>query len=224
MKMFGIIIFFALVGWVFKIVVTRCRSFGVWDKSGLQARTYNQIIFSDCGNVNSHSGIYDESGNRKLSIKYWRKDFDEHYMLVQCMHWVRIGSVRCGFVILFSVRSGLALVQGEWNILRMGNPAYVGQCKLVRFKTIYIESLDVGGSVPLMTNGVVNVSKISNLILKRYDLTKYLSKTWTQWLIMSVQSWRPTALFHMTLYSSMALEWSIQQMAQSKQKWRSKMD
>ena len=29
-------------------------------------------------------------------------------------------------LILFSVRQGLKLVQGEWNILKMGNPKYIG--------------------------------------------------------------------------------------------------
>ena len=52
------------------------------------------------------------------------------------------------------------MVQGEWNILKMGNPKYIGQCKLVRFKTIYIESEDTGTSIPLMTDGVINVSLI----------------------------------------------------------------
>jgi len=50
------------------------------------------------------------------------------------------------------------LVQSEWNTLRMGNPKYDSQCKLVRFKTIYIESVETGVSVPLMTDGKINVS------------------------------------------------------------------
>ena len=54
------------------------------------------------------------------------------------------------------------MVQGEWNILRMGNPKYIGQCKLVRFKTIYIESLDTAASIPLITDGIINVSLILN--------------------------------------------------------------
>ena len=65
---------------------------------------------------------------------------------------------RRGVFISFSVRQSLQLVQGEWNILRMGNPKYIGQCKLVRFKTIYIESLDTSASIPLMTDGIINVS------------------------------------------------------------------
>ena len=67
-------------------------------------------------------------------------------------------------LILFSARQGLQLVQAEWNILRMGNPKYIGQCKLVRFKTIYIESLDTGVSIPLMTDGIINVSVIFNVL------------------------------------------------------------
>ena len=42
----------------------------------------------------------------------------------------------------------------------MGNPKYIGQCKMVRFKTIYIESVDTGASIPLMTDGIINVSLI----------------------------------------------------------------
>ena len=59
------------------------------------------------------------------------------------------------------MRPGLTLVQSEWNTLRMGNPKYGSQCKLVRFKTIYIESVETGVSVPLMTDGKINVSKNS---------------------------------------------------------------
>ena len=66
--------------------------------------------------------------------------------------------------ISISVRQGLELVQSEWNILKMGNPKYIGQCKLVRFKTIYIESVDTGASIPLMTDGVINVSLIFKII------------------------------------------------------------
>ena len=74
--------------------------------------------------------------------------------------------------ILFSVRQGLELVQGEWNILKMGNPKYIGQCKMVRFKTIYIESLDTGASIPLMTDGIINVSFIQ--ILDINDIKSHL--------------------------------------------------
>ena len=49
-------------------------------------------------------------------------------------------------------------MEGEWNILKMGNPKYIDQCKMVRFKTIYIESVDTGASIPLMTDGLINVS------------------------------------------------------------------
>ena len=60
----------------------------------------------------------------------------------------------------FSARQGLNLKQGEWNILQMGNPSYIGRCQLVRFKNIYIESVDspVKQSIPLMTDGKINVS------------------------------------------------------------------
>ena len=76
-----------------------------------------------------------------------------------------LGNFKCSLpnrsnhiLILFLVRQGLKLVQSEWNILKMGDPKYIGQCKEVRFKTIYIESVDTGASIPLMTDGVINVS------------------------------------------------------------------
>ena len=50
------------------------------------------------------------------------------------------------------------MVQGEWNTLKMGKSSYATECKLVRFKTIYIESLESSETVPLMTDGVINVS------------------------------------------------------------------
>ena len=62
------------------------------------------------------------------------------------------------------MRQELTLVQSKWNTLRMGNPKYGSQCKLVRFKTIYIESVETGVSVPLMTDGKINVSKTSFFI------------------------------------------------------------
>ena len=58
------------------------------------------------------------------------------------------------------------MVQGEWNTLKMGKSNYATECKLVRFKTIYIESLESSESVPLMTDGVINVS---SKIIKLYD-------------------------------------------------------
>ena len=82
------------------------------------------------------------------------------------------------FLILFLVRQGLKLVQGEWNILKMGNPKYIGQCKLVRFKTIYIESLDTAASIPLMTDGIISVSIILILYYKVliFHLTLYFKE------------------------------------------------
>ena len=50
------------------------------------------------------------------------------------------------------------MVQGEWNTLKMGKSSYATECKLVRFKTIYIESLESSETVPLMTDEVLNVS------------------------------------------------------------------
>ena len=52
------------------------------------------------------------------------------------------------------------MVQGEWNTLKMGKSSYATECKLVRFKTIYIESLESSETVPLMTDGVINVRQI----------------------------------------------------------------
>ena len=58
------------------------------------------------------------------------------------------------------------MAQSEWNILKMGNPKYIGQCKEVRFKTIYIESEETGASIPLMTDGAINVSHFKSFITK----------------------------------------------------------
>ena len=72
------------------------------------------------------------------------------------------------------VRQGLKLVQGEWNILKMGNPKYIGQCKLVRFKTIYIESLDTAASIPVMADGIINVSIIFDIIFYSGGILNHL--------------------------------------------------
>ena len=56
----------------------------------------------------------------------------------------------------------------------MGNPKYIGQCKMVRFKTIYIESVDTGASIPLMTDGVINVSLIFNIKLFNINIKSHL--------------------------------------------------
>jgi len=86
------------------------------------------------------------------------REFDSRMKIMLNVHLnlVTISAI----LTLFSVRQGLELVQGEWNILKMGHPKYIGQCKMVRFKTIYIESLDTATSIPLMTDGIINVSLI----------------------------------------------------------------
>ena len=73
------------------------------------------------------------------------------------------------------------MVQGEWNTLKMGKSSYATDCKLVRFKAIYIESLESSETVPLMTDGVVNVSKNEfNNLFKTVN-----RRTWIRcWIIL----------------------------------------
>ena len=61
--------------------------------------------------------------------------------------------------------------------MRMGNPVYIGQCKEVRFKTIYIESLDAGETIPLMTNEVVNPNMDTLVDYVSTELNSYRSFT-----------------------------------------------
>ena len=66
------------------------------------------------------------------------------------------------------------MVQGEWNTLKMGKSSYATECKLVRFKTIYIESLESSETVPLMTDGVVNVSReIQSIIILKLNIGEH---------------------------------------------------
>ena len=50
------------------------------------------------------------------------------------------------------------MIQGEWNIVKMGNPSHFGTCKRVRFKNILIETTD------LVTNNIESVTIASALI------------------------------------------------------------
>ena len=52
------------------------------------------------------------------------------------------------------------MIQGKWNVVKLGNPAHANQCKKQRFKTIRIEAVDptAPSTVPIMTDGVINVS------------------------------------------------------------------
>ena len=56
--------------------------------------------------------------------------------------------------------TGLQLRVGEWNIVKIGNPKYAGQCKKARFKNIRVETTDSNNqkSVPIMSNKVIAVS------------------------------------------------------------------
>ena len=52
------------------------------------------------------------------------------------------------------------MIQGQWNVVKLGNPAHVDQCKKQRFKNIRIEAVDptAPSTVPIMTDGIINVS------------------------------------------------------------------
>ena len=56
------------------------------------------------------------------------------------------------------------MIQGEWNIVKMGNPSHFGTCKRVRFKNILIETTDLVTnnieSVTIMTDFIIDVSDI----------------------------------------------------------------
>lgn len=60
----------------------------------------------------------------------------------------------------FSAHPGPALRQGQWNVIKLGNPLHAGQCKKQRFKNIRIEAIDLTApkTIPIMTHGVINVS------------------------------------------------------------------
>ena len=57
-------------------------------------------------------------------------------------------------------RVELTLKQGEWNILQMGTTKYETNCKQIRFRNIYLETigLTVQKTIPLMSDTVIDVS------------------------------------------------------------------
>ena len=50
--------------------------------------------------------------------------------------------------------------QGEWNILQMGTPKYLTNCKRLRFESIYLETVGLVDqkTIPLMTEQTIDVS------------------------------------------------------------------
>ena len=84
-------------------------------------------------NISSFSKIFDEDGNGKLFFRVVQK---------------------CNAV---KERDGLKLKQGEWNILQMGTTKYETNCKRMRFKNIYVETVDQK-TIPLMSDQVPDVS------------------------------------------------------------------
>lgn len=54
------------------------------------------------------------------------------------------------------------MIQGEWNIVKMGNPSHLGKCRRARFKNLFIETTDLTTneieSVAVMTNFIINAS------------------------------------------------------------------
>ena len=61
---------------------------------------------------------------------------------------------------MYLAHPGPALRQGQWNVVKLGNPTHAGQCKQQRFKNIRIEAVDPTApkTIPIMTDGVINVS------------------------------------------------------------------
>ena len=59
-----------------------------------------------------------------------------------------------------SGHSGPALIQGQWNVIKLGNIGHQGNCKQQRFKNIRIEADDptTPSTIPIMTDGTINVS------------------------------------------------------------------
>ena len=56
----------------------------------------------------------------------------------------------------------MKMIQGEWNIVKMGKSSHLGKCRRARFKNIFIESTDLTTddieSVTIMTDFIINVS------------------------------------------------------------------
>ena len=61
---------------------------------------------------------------------------------------------------MYLAHRGPALRQGQWNVVKLGNPTHAGQCKQQRFKNIRIEAVDPTApkTIPIMTDGVIHVS------------------------------------------------------------------
>ena len=57
-------------------------------------------------------------------------------------------------------RTGLILKQGEWNILQMGTAKYLTNCKRLRLKNVYLETVGLADqkTIPLMTDQTIDVS------------------------------------------------------------------
>ena len=64
-----------------------------------------------------------------------------------------------------SVHSNAALVQSQWNVVKLGNDAHQDHCKQQRFKNIRIEVVDATSpsTIPIMTDGIINVNIDNNL-------------------------------------------------------------
>ena len=168
--LFEIIIFLTFVRWVFKLKVARCRSWDVCfyqpitDLDKITARKFHSNSSSVTVSMWTPIPGYTTQQGIVSKIIFQTERSSERRANVSSFESSADTLVKLFSLSLFLVREGLQLVQSEWNILRMGNPKYIGQCKLVRFKTIYIESLDTAASIPLMTDGIINVSVIFNVL------------------------------------------------------------
>ena len=75
--------------------------------------------------------------------------------------FIKIDSVKLKF--LKEIFKHIKGLQGQWNVIKLGNPVHAGQCKQQRFKNIRIEAIDPTAprTIPIMTDGVINVSLLS---------------------------------------------------------------
>ena len=103
--------------------------------------------------VDSTSGIYDTAGNRKSLSNVSTRHYRIYPMYREYFNG-GISHVYC------SEHPGPALIQGQWNIVKLGNVAHEGKCKRQRFKNIRIEAIDSTSpsTIPIMTDGTINVS------------------------------------------------------------------
>ena len=130
--LFGIIIFFALVRWVFKIMVTSCRPllhFMPFETNldwklehTIKSFLVNAAMWIPILGYTTSP----ESVSYKISIKYWWEDLDKHYLLVKSLHWVRIGTVWFRFGIYIFSAPWVAIGPRWMEHFENGEPCLCG--------------------------------------------------------------------------------------------------